>query len=373
MALLRWSGSRFNPREFQTLSQPSECATKPLSLPAISVCHHRHTQRRLSYVKIQDRAMQAIRSCVAATVRRDWKEPVTSLTRSREERVIFRWRCFLLLTYLVVTASTAPTLPDDRGRDTGEEVAGRTGDTGASPCGRSGIQAKRRQELQQEAPTNFDTSNSKRRIGTIEATTTGTLACESVGLPACDRVKSVSGECSLGMDDVLVMRSSLESHDGPGRHSNEEGSGCDAAPLDASMSWLWKGDAVSTNIRQDGYVLRLQSVSLLQKGGARTTYSGFTCFSVCALVFGGITSRDSDNANGCRISQLGGQTASTWEVPAEQHQEHDFLLEQLQFLWSSGITGPKALRAILPLYTDQQKKVMVVHQVDKLQGTMAQK
>ena len=51
--------------------------------------------------------MQAIRSCVRATVRGDLKEPVAPVERSHEERVTFRWRRFLLLTYLVVTASTA--------------------------------------------------------------------------------------------------------------------------------------------------------------------------------------------------------------------------------------------------------------------------
>ena len=51
--------------------------------------------------------MQASRACVAATVRRDLKEPVAPVERSHEERVTFRWRRFLLLTYLVVKASTA--------------------------------------------------------------------------------------------------------------------------------------------------------------------------------------------------------------------------------------------------------------------------
>ena len=64
----------------------------------------------------------------------------------------------------------------------------------------------------------------------------------------------VSGECSLGMDDVLVMRSSLESNDGTRRHTDEEGSGCDTAALDASISRLWKSDAVSTNLRQEADV-----------------------------------------------------------------------------------------------------------------------
>ena len=51
--------------------------------------------------------MQAIRACVAATVRRDLREPLAPVERSHEESVTFRWRRFLLLTYLVVTASTA--------------------------------------------------------------------------------------------------------------------------------------------------------------------------------------------------------------------------------------------------------------------------
>ena len=51
--------------------------------------------------------MQAIRACVAATERRDLKEPVAPVERSHEERVTFRWRRVLLLTYLVVPASTA--------------------------------------------------------------------------------------------------------------------------------------------------------------------------------------------------------------------------------------------------------------------------
>ena len=50
----------------------------------------------------------------------------------------------------------------------------------------------------------------------LEATTERRLDYESVGLSACDRIKSVSGECSSGMDDVFVLRSSLESHDRPG-------------------------------------------------------------------------------------------------------------------------------------------------------------
>ena len=59
-----------------------------------------------------------------------------------------------------------------------------------SPRGRSRNQAKRRTEEQQETSTNFDISNSQRRIGNLETTTNRRQACESVGLSARDRVKS---------------------------------------------------------------------------------------------------------------------------------------------------------------------------------------
>ena len=48
--------------------------------------------------------MQAIRACVAATVRRDLEESTISVG-SHEERVTFRWRRFLLNTHFVVTVS----------------------------------------------------------------------------------------------------------------------------------------------------------------------------------------------------------------------------------------------------------------------------
>ena len=61
---------------------------------------------------------------------------------------------------------------------------------------------------------------------------------------------------------------------------------------------------------------------------------------------------------------------SMWDVPADPQLENDFLLEQLQSLSSSGITGQTAVRAILQLYPDQQKKVTVAHQFKKLQDSL---
>ena len=154
--------------------------------------------------------MQAIQSCVAATVRRDWKDPVKHPTRSREERVNFRRRRFLLSTYLVVPASTAQfcLMTQNEIRERKLRVAQETREVSASPRG-SGNQTKRRKEEQQEITKNFDISDSQRRIRTLEETTHRRMACGSVGLSTCDRVMSGSGECSPGMDDVFIMLSSL--------------------------------------------------------------------------------------------------------------------------------------------------------------------
>ena len=59
---------------------------------------------------------------------------------------------------------------------------------------------------------------------------------------------------------------------------------------------------------------------------------------------------------------------SIWEVPAETQHDNDFLWEPLQSLSSSGIRGQKALRAILQLYPDQQKKDMIAQQIKKTAG-----
>ena len=60
--------------------------------------------------------MQAIRACVAATVRRDLKEPVAPVERSHKERVTFRWRRFLLLIPRSYSFYS-PVMSDDSGRN----------------------------------------------------------------------------------------------------------------------------------------------------------------------------------------------------------------------------------------------------------------
>ena len=118
--------------------------------------------------------------------------------------------------------------------------------------------------------------------------------------------------------------------------------------------------------------LRLQSISPMQKGGARTTYYGITCFTVCALVLGGAASRDSGSANGCRISQLGGQLqhVGSSSRPATRKMTSCWSNSSLFRLLES--RDRQRSGQFFQLYPDQQKKVIVAHQIRKLEGTFVE-
>ena len=64
------------------------------------------------------------------------------------------------------------------------------------------------------------------------------------------------------------------------------------------------------------------------------------------------------------------ESFSVWNVPAASQPEQQFLLEQLQHLSSSGITGQEARRAILQMFPDPQQKITVNNAVHTLQATM---
>ena len=153
---------------------------------------------------------------MAATVRRDLKEPVAPVERSHEERVTFRWRRFLLLS---------PVMSDDSGGDSRDEIAGSAGDKKSTPLSESGTTGcvEQRKIPQSETLADIDTSDHRSRSGTIQTTTNGRLGNADFGLSALHRTESVSRERILGMDDVSVMWSPLESKDGSGRHSGEDG------------------------------------------------------------------------------------------------------------------------------------------------------
>ena len=101
----------FRSEEVRALSGTHQEHTKSLQTSHLASCISSPSAVELPHMSggtcREQSSTEAIRACVAATVRRDLKEPVAPVERSHEERVTFRWRRFLLVTYLAVTASTA--------------------------------------------------------------------------------------------------------------------------------------------------------------------------------------------------------------------------------------------------------------------------
>ena len=216
--------------------------------------------------------MQAIRACVAATVRRDLKEPVAPVERSHEERVTFRWRRFLLLTFLALRRKFA---------------TGSAGDKKSTPLSESGTTScgEERKIPQPETYTHSDTSNYRSRSGSVQTTTNGRLGDADLGMSTSYRTKSVSRECIPGMDDVSVMWSTLESKDGPGRHSGEDRADNRSTSIDTSLSRVCINDATTTNGKQNGDILRMQSVSHLCKRVVHTSHTMESRVSPSTLMF----------------------------------------------------------------------------------------
>ena len=312
--------------------------------------------------------MQAIRACVAATVRRDLKEPVAPVERSHEERVAFRWRRFLLLTYLVVTASTAQFVSDDSGRNSREETTGSTGDKKSTPLGESGTTGavrKGKYRNQKPSPTVIP-ATIDRDLDPCKRPPTGGWAMRISDCPHPIEQRAFRENCIPGMDGVSVMWSPLESNDGPGRHSGKDWTDNRSTSTDTSLPRMCIGDATTTDDKQNGDVLRMQSVSFVQKSGAHISHYGTTCFAVCALVFSSSAHGRAGDGTGFRFSWIGSVPAE----PAVTQQQRQFLLEQLRHLSHSGITGQEARRAIVRMFPGKQQKIKVNKAVRTLQDTM---
>ena len=239
--------------------------------------------------------MQAIRACVAATVRRDLKESMAPVEGSHEERVTFRWRRILLLTYLVVTASTAQLCPmtqdDVRERKLREAQETRNRLRSANP--------------QPELLADSDTSDHRSRSGSVQTTTNGRLGNADFVLSASCRTESVSRESIPGIDDVSIMWSPLESKDRAGRHSGEDGADSRSTSSDTSLSRMCINDATTTDEKQNGDILRMQSVSSVQKSGILISHYGITCFAFYALMFSSSAYGGTSDGIGLRFSGIG--------------------------------------------------------------------
>ena len=180
----------------------------------------------------------------------------------------------------------SPVMSDDSGRNSREETTGSTGDK------QSGILA------------DSVTSDHRSSSGSVQTTTNGRLGNADL-VSASYRTESVSRECISGMDDVSVMWSTLESKDGPGRHSGEDGADNRSTSIDTSLSRMCINNATTTGDKQNGDILRMQSVSPVQKSGAHMSYYGIRCFAVYALMFSSSAHGGAGDGVGLRFSRIG--------------------------------------------------------------------
>ena len=195
---------------------------------------------------------------MAATLRRDLKEPVAPVERSLEERVTFRWRRFLLLTYLVVTASTAQLC-----LMTQDEIRERK------------LRKHRRQEI-----------DSIDRPHSIEQ-----RACRENAYLEWMTYLSCGARWSrkTGRDDIQVKM----------------GTDNRTTLADTSLSRMCLNDATTTDDKQNEDVLRMQSVHPVQKSGMHISHYGITCCTVCALVFSSSAYGGAGDGTGLRLSRIG--------------------------------------------------------------------
>ena len=104
---------------------------------------------------------------------------------------------------------------------------------------------------------------------------------------------------------MTCLWSTLESKDGPGRHSGEDGADNRSTSIDTSLSRMCINDATTTDGKQNGDILRMQSVSSVQKSGAHISYYGITCFAVYALMFSSSAHGGASDGIGLRFGGIG--------------------------------------------------------------------
>ena len=230
----------------------------------------------------------------------------SSSRKVSQKKVTFRWRRFLLLTYFVVTASTAQlclmTQDEIRERKLREAQETRNRLRSANQEQQvAGTKGKHRN--QKPSPTVIPATIDRDLDSSKRPPTRGWV----MRISDCPHPieQSVSRECIPGMDDVSVMWSTLESKDGPGRHSGEDGADSRSTSSDTSLSRMCINDATTTDGKQNGDILRMQSVSSVQKSGAHISYYGITCFAVYALMFSSSAHGGASDGIGLRFGGIG--------------------------------------------------------------------
>ena len=318
--------------------------------------------------------MQAIRACVAATVRRDLKEPAAPVERSHEERVTFRWRRFLLLTYLVVTASTAQLC-----LMTQDEIR------------------ERKLREAQETRNRLRSANQEQQIAVRKGKYRNQKPSPTVIPATIDRDLDPSNRPPTG-------RWAMRISDCP--HPIEQRAFRENAHLEW-MTCLSCGARWSRKTGQDDIQVKMgltidqpqltppcpgcaSTTRLQQMTNNTETFFGCSRFPLCKRVVHTSHTTESrvlPSTHSCSAAQpmaeqlmvlesdsVGSEESFTMlNVPAESavtQQEQRFLLEQLRHLSSSGITGQEARRTIVRMFPDKQQKIKVSKAVRILQDTM---
>ena len=287
--------------------------------------------------------------------------------RSREQRVTFWWRRFLLLTYPVVTASAAQLclITQDEIRERKLREAQEIRERLRAATRESKQMVGKKDHRNKKPPQTLTPATVERELEPSKRPPTGGWPMRVSDCPHPTESRALRENAFPGVVVVSVMRSPLEPDDGSGRHPNEKRT----ANGTVAMSWIWEDDATVTNDKQDGDVFRIQSVPSVEKGGARTLTTGSPA-SPSVPSCSAAQPSESQAVQTDVESVSSEESFSIWNVPTASQPEQEFLLEQLQSLLSSGITGQKALRAIVQMFPDQQYKITLSNAVKTLQATM---
>ena len=247
--------------------------------------------------------MQAIRACVAATVRRDLKELVAPVKRSHEERVTFRWRRFLLLTYLVVAASTAQLclVTQDEIRERKLQEAQETRNRLRSANQEQQVAGrKEKYRNQKPSPTVILAT-----IDRVQDPSKRPLAMRISDCPHPIEQRAFRENAYLEWMTCLSCGARWTRKTGWDDIQEKDGADNRSTFTDTSLSRMCIDDATTTDDKQNGDDLRLQSVLAVQMSGFHISYYGITCFTVFALVFSSSAYGGAGDGTGLRFSRIG--------------------------------------------------------------------
>ena len=251
--------------------------------------------------------MQAIRACVAPTVRRDLKEPAAPVERSHEERVTFRWRRFLLLTYLVVTASTAQlclmTQDEIRERKLREAQETRNRLRSANQeqqvAGRKGkYRNQKRSPTVVPATTDRDVDRSKRPP-------TGGWVMRISDCPHPIEQRAFRENAYLEWMTCLLCGARWSRKTGQDDNQLKMWLTIDQPQLTPPFPGFASTTRLQQMANKTETFFGCSRFPLCKKSGAHISYYGITCFAVYALMFSSSAHGGASDGIGLRIGEIG--------------------------------------------------------------------